>query len=95
MVFQNTNNMLVFSIVPRTGFVMVGLVFNMCVEVYGLIVLNTSSIRGLQVLLYAVLSCNLVDVSLTLGGHTRFMGDVFVSVVPTPVTNLLGSSPWS
>ncbi|OAQ27407.1 hypothetical protein K457DRAFT_21290 [Linnemannia elongata AG-77] len=55
----------------------------------------STSIRELQVLRYAILICILVGVSLALGGHTRFVRDVFVSNVPPDVTNLLGSLPRS
>lgn len=92
-ILSNANNLSVFSIVRQIGFVVAALVFNMCVEAYGLIVINTTSIRGHQVLQYAILSCILVDISLALGGRTRFVGDIVMSVVPPAVTDLLGSLP--
>jgi hypothetical protein len=73
---------------------MAALIINMCTGICSLMVVNKASVRGFKVLNYAIWIPLLVDVCLTLGGHTRFVGETFESVMSPAVTNLLGSSPW-
>lgn len=77
---------------------MAALVFNMWIEVFGLIVLATTtstSKRRCQALYYAQLSCLLVDVSLSVQGHTRFINGPSKLMLPMALIDYVGSPLWS
>ncbi|OAQ27273.1 hypothetical protein K457DRAFT_127451 [Linnemannia elongata AG-77] len=79
-------------------FIMAALVFNMWIEVFGLIVLATTtstSKRRCQALYYAQLSCLLVDVSLSVQGHTRFINGPSKLMLPMALIDYVGSPLWS
>ncbi|KAF9539321.1 hypothetical protein EC957_005543 [Mortierella hygrophila] len=79
-------------------FIMTALVFNMCVEVFGLLVLVTAadaSRRRFQMLYYAILSCLLIDVCLSVQGRTRFINEPIKSMLPMALIDYVGSLLWS
>ena len=76
---------------------MAALVFHMCVDVFGLIVLSTAtgaSRRGLQALYYAMISCMFVDLCLEIQGHTRLINEPSKSMLPMAWINYIGSPLW-
>ncbi|KAG0273630.1 hypothetical protein BGZ96_004764 [Linnemannia gamsii] len=80
------------------SFVMTALVYNICVEVFGLFALavaSRTSRRLHQVIFYALLSCLLVDVALSVQGHTRFIGEPLKSMFPMNLVDSIGLPLWS
>lgn len=80
------------------GFIIAALVFNKCVEVFGLWVCVTAtgvSRRRCQALYYAMLISLLVDVSLSVQGHTRFIRESSKSMLPIALIDYVGSPLWS